>query len=353
MFAKAHPYISGTINGSLSAYSTTKQYSPRFVQYGAKLIEDKIAIPVVSTVGTMGRVTGVESGFRWYYGGQTRQPSDLERGSERAGVVDTDSMDVETEESALEELPAYRASKPPSYREEVSPAALQRRPDSAQSWSSQVFVMTSALGVALSDASRNTLTACLHFLAAQAGRIRTIMEALKTVLEQYDQARDAWHSKQDQSMEKGEREQTPEHDDAARRLAAVIKQYSDEIWKTLQKVVTNVSNYAGGALPENARHFVKTQLMSLPQRWRVVSDHQTGESETSRGAHRMIAFATEGLDMISQVSQTMHLTLQSAEQWLDRVGKRRNPHAEALALKRENSDHDMMDAPRSRDLEKQ
>jgi hypothetical protein len=149
------------------------------------------------------------------------------------------------------------------------------------------------------------------------------MDALKLVLEQYDQARDAWHRTNDSAIEEGERPKTPDHDEAARRLAALLKKHSDEIWHTLQNVVYSVSNYAGAALPDNARQFVRNQLMSLPQRWRFVSENQIGDGETSRSAHRMIAFATEGLDMMSQVSQTMKLTLESAERWLERVGRRR------------------------------
>lgn len=80
MFAKAHPWASGAINGSLTAYSTTKNYSPRLVQYGAQLIEDKIALPVATTVGNVGRVTGVENGIRWYYRNTARQDGDLESG---------------------------------------------------------------------------------------------------------------------------------------------------------------------------------------------------------------------------------------------------------------------------------
>ena len=173
------------------------------------------------------------------------------------------------------------------------------------------------------------------------------------VLEQYDQARDAWHQSHDPSIEAGERPKTPDHDEAARRLAQIIKTHSEDIWRTLENVVTSVSNYAGGALPENARHFVRNQLMSLPQRWRVVSDNQTGDSETSRSAHRMIAFATEGLDMMGQVSQTMKLTLESAERWLARAGRRQeiadspNPY--------DTKDYDMggTDAQSIPDVEKQ
>lgn len=246
-----------------------------------------------------------------------------------------DNMDIESgngqhqdhHDSGREQLPAYRASRPPSYREEVSPPGSGRllqvnRPSHNRSWSSQVFVMTSGLGVALSVTSRRSLGYCLSLLSQSAQHVTTVMDALKLVLEQYDQARDAWHQNHDSATEKGERSGTPDHDDAARRLASIIKTHSDDIWRTLQTVVNSISNYAGGALPDNAQHFVRTQLMSLPQRWRFVSDSQTGDSETSRSAHRMIAFATEGLDMMSQVSQTMRLTLDSAEKWLERAGRR-------------------------------
>jgi hypothetical protein len=322
----------------------TKNYSPRFVQAGANIVEQRIGNPMVNTVSMVGRITGVESGLRWYYGGNATRPNDAddedeEQGSKRRRVMN-DEMDLESgtlsprskhrrdsQESGVEYLPAYRASKPPSYREEVSPTGLDRqmlldRPTHNRSWSSQVFVSTSGLGVALSVTSRRTLGHCLGFLSQQASHVTKVMNALKLILEEYDQARDQWHQNNDASMEAGERAKTPEHDDTARALAQIIKKYSDDIWRTLEHVVTNVSNYAGGALPENARHFVRNQLMSLPQRWRIVSDNQTGESETSRGARRMIAFAIEGLDMISQVSQTMKLTLDSAENWLSRVGRR-------------------------------
>jgi transcriptional repressor OPI1 len=344
LFTKAHPWVGGTINGSLSAYSATKNFSPRFVQAGANIVEQRIGNPVANTVSMVGRVTGVESGLRWYYGGTSSRPNepdlhDEESANKRRRVMneevdlesgalnDSSRTRRESQDSTIEFLPAYRASKPPSYREEVSPTGVDRRvsidrPLHNRSWSSQVFVSTSGLGVALSVTSRRTLGLCLSFLGQQAQHVTIIMNALKMVLEQYDEARDEWHRNHDASLEAGERERTPENDEASRRLAHVIKKHSDDIWRTLEHVVTSVSNYAGGALPENARHFVRNQLMSLPQRWRIVSDNQTGEGETSRAAHRMIAFATEGLDMISQVSQTMKLTLDSAEGWLQRVGRR-------------------------------
>lgn len=327
LFATKHPWVGGTMNASINSsmfmYNTTKHYSPRFVQYGANLVERNIATPMANTVGTVGRYTGVESGLRRYL--DERRPHDLEKGDDDAMEVDSEAM----RRDSADNLPPYRSSKPPSYREEYSPAAIDRsreRPPHNRSWSSQVagqmFVMTSGLGVALSVTSRRSLQYCLQALGQATVHIATVSDALKMVLEQYDEARDSWHKQNEKSMEEGERPKTPDHDEAARRLADIIKKHSDDIWTTLKHVTNYVSSSAGGALPENARHFVTNQLMSLPQRWRLVSANQTGESETSRGAHRMIAFATEGLDMMSQVSHVVKATLDSAERWLERVGRR-------------------------------
>jgi hypothetical protein len=70
LFASKHPWVGGSVNASINSsmfvYNTTKHYSPRFVQYGANLVERNIATPVVNTVGTVGRYTGVEGGLRRY-----------------------------------------------------------------------------------------------------------------------------------------------------------------------------------------------------------------------------------------------------------------------------------------------
>lgn len=341
LVAQAHPWVGYTINASTQAYNTTLHYSPHFIKNGANLVERNIAAPVVNTVGTVGRFTGVEDGLRRYLGGRRSSELDVvERAHYKAANAASDSMDIdmiggETRRDSTETLPAYRASKPPSYREEYSPTGIERvrssesRPANIRSWPSQVaghiFVTTSGLGVALSITSRRSLQFCLGLLSQAIEHVATVTKALSMVLEQYDQARVSFHRLNGVDMEKGNRACTPDQDEASRRLAQLIKQHCDDIWETLKNVVTTVSNAAGGALPENARDFVRTQLMSLPQRWRIVSEQQSGEGETSRGAHRMIAFATEGLDMMSQVSQVVRDTLASAESWLDRVGRRDAP----------------------------
>ena len=364
LISQAHPWVGGTIKGSLSAYSTTKYYSPRIVQYGANLVERNITTPVFSAVSSVGEMTGVEHGIRRYL--DARRPGDAdpnrtEESSHKRRRTDDTAMDIESGltntipdlrrdsfESHIEPLPLYGSSRPPSYREAAeTPAAAegpsqtasaQDRPAHNRSWSSQIFVTTSGLSVALSTTSRRSLRYCLSLLSQSAQHVANLTTALSLILKEYEAARASCKSNSEASLEKGERAATPEQDEAARQLAGAIKQHCDDIWQTLRYVVHAVSNYAGGALPDNARHFVRQQLMSLPQRWRLVSDGQSGESETSRSAQRMIDFATEGLDMMTQVSGVLKATLDSAEKWLNRVGAQdRGDH--------EMPDTDMQTAP--------
>ena len=380
LFTQAHPLIGNTIQGSLNAYTTTKGYTPRLVQAGANLLERNIASPVISTVGNVGKYTGLETAARWYY--TPRQAQEAEQSEARGGrnkrrrvmdeeaVMDVDSIGPlspratarrESGESGMEPLPAYGASKPPSYREEVSPAATDRyrqseRPQHQRTWSHQVLVSTSGLGVAMSERSRASLQYCLGILNRSAEHISTVARALQLVLDQYDQARDHYlQHRNNSAAEKGERPKTPEQDEAARHLAAIIKQHCDDIWQTLKGVVHSVSVTVGGALPLNAREFVRRQLMSLPGRWRRVSDNQRSDSETSRMATRMIDFAREGLDMIDQVGQTCQSTLESAEGWMNMVGRRQQPSEQSAngGYPPYEQKMDMDDAPRPIHGEKQ
>lgn len=313
------------MRGSLTAYETAKYYSPRIVRYGVNLAERNIGTPVASAVGSVSQITGLEAGVRRYL--DARRPNDLERGDKSMESRMEVDEGARPRENSIP--PPYGASRPPSYREEVSPASAyrsreggpQERPSQNRSWSSQLFVTTSGLSVALSSTSRKSLRMCLSFLSAQAGYLQHVSKALSLALSKYDQRRQEYRNNSDSALEKGQRPSTPDQDESARRLAEEIKQHCETIWKTLQHAVTTVSSYTGAALPHNAREFVRLQLMSLPQRWRIVADTTRAESETSRTAQRMIDFSSEGLDMMSQVAGVLKATLDSAESWLAAVGR--------------------------------
>lgn len=119
-------------------------------------------------------------------------------------------------------------------------------------------------------------------------------------------------------------------------LAAKINSLKGDILKTLQDVINNVSKYAGGALPENARVLVRRHLTSLPQRFRLatMSERQSdnadrdNDSALREGAQKVLVLAKEGLDMVTQVTGVLDGTIVSAEQWCERMGKKRKDDRE-------------------------
>jgi hypothetical protein len=363
-----HPWLGGTINGSISAYNTTKGYTPRFVQYGAELIERNIGSPMVNTVSSVGRRTGMEQNIRRYLGEQGRRPSDLEAGDDessrkrqRRASPTGDAMDVDDALSAsrtratsrssyAESLPAYDDHRSPNYEETVvapastngkEPEHRQQQQDRRVAWSTQLIMTTSGLGVALSDSSLRSLKICLGLLRSATTHIDTIMKSLKLVLEEYEAAlknqrqRDVESRLSSKAELNGTMAQMGlvdnDQDAQVRIIAYRIKRLSSEIWTTLQSVVQSVSRYTGGALPQNASQVVRTQLLSVPQRWQLAgrqagsgdADAEQGaQGEAARGANRMLAFAKEGLDMMGQITTVVDGTVQSAETWLNRIGRR-------------------------------
>ncbi|KAL0259011.1 transcriptional regulator opi1 [Diplodia seriata] len=214
--------------------------------------------------------------------------------------------------------------------------------ESSQSshWSTRVMITTSGLGVALSEKSLRSLKFCLNLLRDATAHIGTAMRALRMVLEDFEKATNGSSQYNDEKcvgsrqlmrdMEEQQREQE------SRRLANRIKAISQEIWETIKKVCSSVSQYTGGALPENAGNIVRRQLLSVPQRWQAATaattrngqEGENGEPAEVRGANRMLAFGKEGLDMIAQVSLVVESTIKSAEQWLDSLGRKRTDSGE-------------------------
>lgn len=365
LITTSHPWLGGTINGSLSAYEATKSHSPRFIQYGADFVERNFGSPVASTVGTVGRRTGVEGSIRRYLG--SRRPSELERidpnllnegvnKKRKIEAMGADGIDAETRDTLQEgdvrrasmiastdSLPVYDENRSPSYEEAISPNSQKvRRPTANRSWSTQLMISTSGLGAALSDNSLQSLKHCLGNLRLANKHVYTLMQALKELLRDYDQIPSSTLEEgtltnpQDQDVLMTDSRTTFDSSLLSQRIRGV----SDEIWQTMQRVVATISRYTGGALPENASRFVKSQLMSVPRRWHSVISRQQAQAvatdEAISGAHRMLAFAIEGLDMMEQVGGAVDSTIQSAEKWLDTMGRRKVDEGDGAAVSGEH-----------------
>lgn len=323
------------MNNSLSAYSASKSYSPRFIQYGAHLVEN--------TVGTVGRRTGVEGSIRRFL--DSRQPQDARQAPPPR--IDTQIVDPETARDltaaasessrrasgiSVESLPVYDENRSPAYEEVVGPqsptSARVPHPNIPLSWSTQLMISTSGLGAALNENALRSLNACLSLLGSAFGHVKYLLDKLKHLLQEYNNAghiEGGPRPGQKQSDGDVAMVDAPNTHEVLKNIAQHIKHLNAEIWATFKKVVNNVSAYTGGALPDNASAVVRWQLMSVPMRWHraVKRAAGTSEDEAVHSANRMIEFAVEGLEMIAQVSGVLESTIRSAERWLESMGRKK------------------------------
>ena len=376
LLTTSHPLLATTIEGATSAYGGVKNFSPRF-KSSAEYVEGYLT-PIANTVGSVGRVTGVEGGVRWFLGagrrhGTSSSDQEVEGNSKKRRKVDsaddftshkrleaagpqqlpfepaflTDSYPSTPKgdrrlsmASTVDTLPAYDDLSSPAYTEM---AVAQKPASSSAAWQSRLIMSTSGLSVAMSKESLRSLKFCLYWLQWANKHMAHVIEALKTTLEQYEQS----GSREARQMEEsdpnlqtlpmvGDHVNGQQSEEARGELADRIGSLKNDILKTLQDVINTVSKYAGGALPENAKVLVRRHLTSLPQRFRVATmsqsaEHGNGansESAIREGAQKVMVLAKEGLDMVIQVSGVVDGTIVSAEEWLDRMGKRREPEME-------------------------
>jgi transcriptional repressor OPI1 len=197
-----------------------------------------------------------------------------------------------------------------------------------------LLVSTSGLGVAMSEESLRRLRFCLSWLRWANGRLGEAIQNLKVLLERYGDAVTAGPATPMSVANLTGNGQQDQQRQAM--MAARIADLRRDVLDTLKKVVGIVSQYAGGALPQNARELVHRHLTSLPQRFNVAnamvhrssngSEDNTSETEVS--ANRVMVLAQEGLDMMTQVSRVVNDTLVSAEGWCERLGKNKGSNTQ-------------------------
>jgi hypothetical protein len=349
-----HPLLSTAINGSFAAYASSKSYSPRF-RSGAEFVE-RLGSPVVNTMGTAGRISGVESGVRWML--RKRDSSEQNQSNKRRRTDRKDSFEADIESglsqsspqhhvrrqfsemSIAEPLPPYDGQRSPEYEAKGSTAQTPQN----QHWGTKLMMTTSALTAALNEESLRSLKYCLTWLSWANNHLSQTVVTLKGVIEEWDRShQDPSHS---DSLMEGQDEKSSantEGEPVARDQAAIsrhIQSLKDDVLQTLKRVVNVVSTYAGGALPSNARELVRLHLKSLPQRFHLASAENNrsasdGNSEaqgappaTITSAQRVLSLATAGLDMTKQVSEILNSTIISAEDWCDKFGKKRSDKEE-------------------------
>lgn len=369
------------IEGTVSAYNTTKNFSPGFIKTPVEYVE--------GVVGSGLHLSGIEGGVRWFFRGKGRHQSsgDLETGesSHKRRKVDSRGMsgplsrrdssaiapltsagggpelqasfdpygftekDRRLSMSTVDTLPAYDDARSPAYTEDAiaasnekmalnhsDPSSSRRSPNSSP-WQSRLIMSTSGLSIAMSEESLRSLKYCLRWLRWANQHIARVIKALKDEIERYDAT--ARSSEQDKIMSDVGMTSTEDSEQARAERGARIADLRRDVLRTLQGVIETVSKYAGGALPDNARALVRRHLTSLPQRFRLATQESASgspgpsssssssaeegkEKEIREGAQRVLVLAKEGLDMMAQVSNVLDGTIVSAEDWCKRLGKK-------------------------------
>ncbi|UNI19574.1 transcriptional regulator opi1 [Purpureocillium takamizusanense] len=362
LLTTSHPLISSTIGGASSAYGGAKNFSPRF-KSGAEYVEGYLT-PIANTVNSVGRATGVEGGVRWFLGAGRRHaaPTDEDGGSKKrrkmggsgetsqgvmeqardlkklSELTDSPSSDLRSPRrlssaSTVDTLPAYDDMRSPAYTETDNPQSPPRSNPSNAPWQSRLIMSTSGLSVAMSAESLRSLKYCLKWLRWSNDHMGRVIGNLKSALEEYEKVNDEVAEGQgqdgnDEPLAAGQK--TPQ--ESRVELANKINTLKGDVLKTLQDSINTVSKYAGGALPENARTLVRRHLTSLPQRFRVATMTSSPEggakdsdSAIREGAQKVLVLAKEGLDMVTQITGVVDGTIVSAEEWCERMGKKRRP----------------------------
>lgn len=313
LITSQYPLAASVINGSISVYKTAQQFTP-----GGEWTERNVGLPLARTTA---RISGVESGIRW-----ALQPKkDNRNGQPMTPDIEKAYLEItpegllrQAEPGSREPLPAYNAGdRSPPYSEQQQ-VVLSREQQPDMGWRQQLVITTSGLGVAMSEDSIRSLKYCLGCLRLANERLGGAVQSLKDLLQQWDRRA----SQGSQAMSVSNLTNNEDERAITARIAAV----KQEVLNTLKQVVNIVSTYAGGALPENARRLVHQHLVTLPQRFTIASRRASDEEShdaATNNANRALVLAQEGLDMMNQVSRVVNDTLVSAENWCEKLGRRR------------------------------
>ncbi|KAK4645246.1 transcriptional regulator opi1 [Podospora bellae-mahoneyi] len=328
-------YLESATSVCNTAYTNSKNYSP-VLRRNAEYIEDRVVKPVAKTVGRYGG-----HGLRWWLqkpGRKQRSPSDLEDGRQgvkrRKGDTDRESAiaarvmadfdigskDRRTSVSTVDTLPAYDDQRSPAYTER---ADEQRGPTSQdeESGSYKLWVTTSSLRVAMQDESKKRLRVLIGVLSNTNGRITDFFESLTKAVEEYDRSIAA--NREDVAMD-GQDEHS--HNELSTRIMTLV----DGITKTSAATVDMVNKCAASALPDNVKAFVARRLISLPAQWKLMASQEGPDAPREGGdeaaairhrAHSALALAKVSLQIMTQITEVLNMTLNAVEEWCENQNK--------------------------------
>ncbi|KAI5839512.1 transcription factor Opi1-domain-containing protein [Morchella snyderi] len=343
---RAHPLLSSAITTSINTYAASKSYSASF-RYAAESVENRVGLPVSNVVSAVGRRTGLDGVLRRGLQ-RSATPSPAPAPSSPSPRNDTNKK-RKTRSDPQDTAAADGANGALVTQQHQSPES--------QTWQKRIVLGASGLSVALNEESLKNLKYCLQWLRFLNVHLNKLVTALRSVVEELDNHRPSGSAAASASSANGVAPASaagphppllpPIYEGQRAALTAKVEGLKAEVVNTMKKVVEVVSNYTGSALPENARDLIKRHIFSLPQRFAAASasapasnsnqlvpgaasaeeDHNSPRST----ANRVMVLAKEGLDMMQQVSEVVEGTITRAEEWCERLGKRKKEDVEEQA----------------------
>ncbi|KAF3319169.1 hypothetical protein TWF173_003620 [Orbilia oligospora] len=340
MIQGQNTFLGTAVRAGRSVYKGGKRYSPRF-KYGAEIVE-RAAAPMTSVVSYAARTTGVESVLRRNLEARRlsssgtssqsspshSQPSSL-TGSHVTKRRKTAFEEGHTGSGAAMEVDSTSSSMG---ERDGRDNELTHKPATdvvSLNWQRRLMLSTAGVGVALSEESLKSLKYCLAWLRWANDHLDKVIMALRGVISEYDsdKSRANGTSGKDGGTDEGD-------DERSAQLQNKIETLRKDVIGTLKRVVDVVSTYAGGALPENARVVVKACITNLPRRWALAAKDDNASASApgnnmavvvrrEEAGKRVLVLAREGLEMLHQVSAIVQLTLERAEEWCERLGRKR------------------------------
>ncbi|KAJ1973563.1 transcriptional regulator opi1 [Dimargaris verticillata] len=206
----------------------------------------------------------------------------------------------------------------------------------SRSWWQQVLVGAGTGAAVFSDESIRRIKYCLDWLQYAGNHIQLQITSLREVIQTLQHALTTSHF--EDLNGKGGALVSSTLSPVLARLAKVRR----EVVVTMKKVISIMSQYAGAALPAEARRQVRNLVLSLPNRWAMVDPRSASSSGTSSpsqspllgspatgpvalltnpvarseaSARRVLNFATESHVMLGRVTTVFQDMLQGAESW--------------------------------------
>ncbi|KAF3933029.1 hypothetical protein ABW20_dc0106382 [Dactylellina cionopaga] len=362
MIQGQNTFLGTAVRAGSSVYRGGKRYSPRF-KYGAEMVE-RAAAPMTSVVSYAARTTGVESVLRRNLEARRLSTSTSSQSSPSHSQPSssTSSHATKRRKTQFEEgngtghmdidsSPTTPNGREGSDRERDREDQLMHKPATdvvSLNWQRRLMLSTAGVGVALSEESLKSLKYCLAWLRWANDHLDKVIMALRGVISEYDSDKSARknangnangkNSRRKDGDNVGDYEEEDDEEEMKRsiQLQHKIDNLRKDVIGTLKRVVDVVSTYAGGALPENARVVVKACITNLPRRWALAAKDDTASASNGANGNsmamvvrreeagkRVLVLAREGLEMLHQVSAIVQLTLQRAEEWCERLGRKR------------------------------